>query len=98
MGSVLVVVVTKRVELELQVSQRKRPGLFSQEALQRLMEALDFATGLRVIGGRVNAADAEAFKLGFEDDFAAPRTAAEDGRVVAQQTRREAVGLGGRKE
>ena len=47
MGSVLVVIVTKGVELELQVSYRNRSGLSGQEALHGLVEALDLAAGPR---------------------------------------------------
>jgi len=63
MGPSLVVVVAEDVELELQLGKRVRGRLLAQEALECLMEAFDFAAGLRVIRGRVLDLDADAFQL-----------------------------------
>jgi len=69
--------------------------LFGQETLQGLVEALDLAAGLGVIGRGVDAADAEVLELGFDDDFAPPGLAAEDSCVVAQPSRWITVCLSG---
>ena len=62
----VVVVVTKRVELKLELGHGACWRLLAQEALEGLVEALDLAAGLRVIGRGVFEDDAEPLQLEFE--------------------------------
>ena len=63
MRSVPVVDGPEGVELHLQVSERLSSRLLGEEELEGLVEAFDLAAGLRVIGSRVDALDAEAVEL-----------------------------------
>jgi len=58
-----VVVVAKGVELKLKLSEGISSGLLAEKAFEGLVEALDLATGLRVIGRRVLEEDAQALRL-----------------------------------
>src|SRR5260370_682677 len=60
--------------------------------------ALDLGGGRGVMGGGVDALNAQAVELRFEGDAAAPRLAAEDGGVVAEEASRQAVFLDRRIE
>ena len=55
------------------------------------MEALHLAAGLRVVGAGVLVDNAEALQLGLEDHLALSRFAGEDGAVVGEHARGEAV-------
>ena len=66
------------------MSQALRRGLALEVALEGLVEALDLAAGLRVVGAGVFGLDAEAVEFGFEHDATSTGCAAEDGGVVAQ--------------
>jgi hypothetical protein len=68
----LVVVGDEALDLCLQPRQRVRLTLRRQVLLERLVEALDLAAGLRVVGARVLLEDAERDQLGL--DRAAPVT------------------------
>ncbi len=85
MGSSGVVVLAKRVELKLELGDGVCRRLLVQEALDGLVEALDLAAGLRVVGRGVFEDDAQALQLKLEQDLAAPGPAGEDGGVVAEQ-------------
>src|SRR5687767_570295 len=52
----LVVVGAEGLELALQLGGRCRRTLTGEEALERLVEPLDLAAGLRVVGPRVHVA------------------------------------------
>jgi hypothetical protein len=78
-----VVVVAKRVELELQLSQGLGSGLLAEEALECLVKALDLAAGLGMVRSRVFDLDAVTLELQFEQDFAAAGSTCEAGSVVA---------------
>ena len=68
MGSDLVVIAAKLVELHLQLCDRTRTGLFGQPLLERLVEALDLAAGLGVVRPRVSVLDASFDELALEGD------------------------------
>jgi len=87
--SAVVVVVAEGVELELQLVQGGGGSLLAKEALEGLVEALDFAAGLRVIGTGVLEVDAQTLKLQLEEDLAAAGLGGEDGGVVAEQRGRQ---------
>jgi hypothetical protein len=59
--------------------------LLAEVALEGLVEALDLAAGLRVVGGGVLDLDAESLQLQLEGDLAAAGAAAEDSGVVGQE-------------
>ena len=59
----VVVVVGEGIELALQCGERLGGGLLGQVALERLVQALDLAAGLGVVGARVLELDAEALEL-----------------------------------
>ena len=85
MGSLVVVVPTKRVKLKLEFGNRARWSLLAQKALDGLMETFDLAAGLRMVGGGVFEDDAEALELEFQKDLAASGLGGEDGSIVAEQ-------------
>src|SRR5437667_10780096 len=91
MGTMLVVVGTKRVELHLKVRDRARRRLLSEVALHGLVEALDLAAGLRVLRGRVDRAGPQTHALGRSEDRAAARGADEDCAVVGEHCGWQAV-------
>ncbi len=53
------------------LSERLKGRLFGEEELQGLVEAFDLAAGLGVIGGGVNALNAETVELRLEGHAAA---------------------------
>jgi hypothetical protein len=63
MWSFAVVVVTKRVELKLELGEGASWRLLAQKALDGLVEALDLATGLWVVWRRVFDDDTQALEL-----------------------------------
>jgi hypothetical protein len=67
-------------------------GCFSEELLQGLVEALDLAAGLGVIGARVLVVDAEVKQLGLERGVAVAIGGREDAAVVGQKRRRQTPG------
>ncbi len=81
----MVVVVAEDVQLALQVGQRSGCRLLGQKALEGLMEALDLAAGLWMVGAGVFGLDAQAGQLELEEHLAAAGAAGEDGGVVAEQ-------------
>jgi hypothetical protein len=94
----LVVVVTEPVELGLELLDRSRLVLAGEEALQGLMEPLDLATGLRVVGAGVDKADPEPRALELERAPPATGRRGEHCTVVGEQRRREAVDRSGSVE
>jgi hypothetical protein len=64
--SFVVVVLTKGVELKLELGVGMSSRLLAKKALEGLMEALDLATGLRVVRRRVFEDNAEALQLQLE--------------------------------
>src|SRR5438270_11981514 len=64
------------------VEGRRLPA---QKSLEGLVEALDFAAGLRVVGSRVFEGDTEAFEFQLEQDPALAGPTREDSSVVAEQ-------------
>src|SRR5947209_9557869 len=52
-GACVVVVETEGIELSLEAGQRRRARLAGEEALEGLMQALDLAAGLRMVGSGV---------------------------------------------
>jgi len=81
MGALLVVIGTEGIELELQHGHRGGGGLFGEEPLEGLVEALDLAAGLGVVGRRVLGLNAQQVELGFEHDLAPAGVGGEDGAV-----------------
>ena len=57
-GTGVVVVATEGIELSLEVRQGARRSLAREDALERLVEALDLAAGLGMVGGGVLGNDA----------------------------------------
>ncbi len=71
MGPVVVVEGAEGVEYwSWSAASRGSWGLAGQEALEGLVEALNLAAGLGVIGSGDLGEDAEAFQLGFEEHLA----------------------------
>ena len=85
MWSFAVVVVTKRVELKLELGDGTSWRLLAQKAFDGLVEALNLATGLRVVWRRVFEGDTQALELQLQQDLATARFAGEHGAVVAQK-------------
>src|SRR5205809_3473181 len=63
MRSLLVVVEPESIELELEVSQALGRRLPLQVALEGLVEALDFAAGLGMVGTGVSGFDSQPIEL-----------------------------------
>src|SRR5207237_4076914 len=93
-GSLLVVVAAEVVELELEVGQGLSRWLPAQVALECLVQALDLAACLGVVGGGVLDLDAQALQLQLEGDFATARATAEDGGVVTEKGSGQTVVIG----
>src|SRR5260370_6561330 len=91
MRQATVVVVAKGVELKLEVSEGACWGLLMQEAVESLVEALDLAAGLRMVGRGVLEDDAETLQLEFEKDLAPSGFGSEDRGVVTEQGSRKTV-------
>lgn len=86
MGPLAVVVVAEVVELVLERGQCGRWGLAGEPALEGLVEALDFAAGLGVVGPGVAEVDPSGVQGDLEDDPAGASVAAgEDRAVVCEQ-------------
>jgi hypothetical protein len=81
-----VVVVAEGIELPLQLCQRLRRGLPLQVALQRLVQALDLAAGLRVVGPRVLGDDPQPLHLQLQEHLAAPVVAKQGCRTPCRPT------------
>jgi hypothetical protein len=77
-GSKLVVDALEAVELGLQVGQSGGGGLSGEPALQGLVEALDLALGLRMVGMAVLLGDAQVGEQVFEAVAAAGETGGVD--------------------
>ena len=77
----LVVARAEPVELALQLGDRGGRILASEELLQRLMEPLDLATGLRVVRPGVHVADPEPVALELEHAAPAAGRRGEHGTV-----------------
>ncbi|HVR88636.1 MAG TPA: hypothetical protein VHG53_03715 [Candidatus Limnocylindria bacterium] len=75
MRPLLVVVRTEGVELELQMAERLRRRLLREVALEGLVESLDLAAALGVIGRGVLGPDAQPFELGLQQWLALARAA-----------------------
>ena len=84
----LVVVSPETVELSLQLGQVARAALFGQVLFQRLVEALDFALGLWVVGLAVPLGDPESPEQGLHGAAATPALRGENGPVVGEHRRR----------
>jgi hypothetical protein len=82
MGADLVVIGDEAIDLALELLDRFGARLFAQELLLRLMEALDLATGLRVIGARVFVGDAQVKQLGLECRVTVAIRGGEHGSVI----------------
>lgn len=80
-----VVVAGEAIQLLLQVGERPRGGLSGQVALERLVQALDLAAGLGVVGPRVLGRDPQPLELDLQEHLATARGGGEDGAVVAKQ-------------
>ena len=80
MGAFVVVDLVELSQLFVEVFQRVRGGLSVQPFLQGLMEAFDFALGLRVSGVAVLLGDAQGCDEGFEG-VASAASACESGGV-----------------
>src|SRR5204862_5732819 len=83
-GPLVVVVSAEADELGLQLPNSARPAPCGQVLLQALVEALDLATGLGVIGLRVLVGDAQADELQLDGAGAVAGLGREDGAVVGQ--------------
>ena len=77
----------REFSVEVRVSRRAP----CQVALERLVQALNLAAGLRVVGPRVLELDAEALELVLEQHLAVAVGAREDGAVVREQRSRQAM-------
>ncbi len=84
-GAHLVVAGDERVDLRLERLDVFGCVLFRQVGFERLVEALDLAAGLRVVGARVTVGDSAGEQLGFHDVGAAPVPCREDASVVGEQ-------------
>jgi hypothetical protein len=73
------------VKLALQLRERPHRRLVCQVALERLVQALDLAAGLGVVGPRVLGGDPQPLELDLQEHLAAPRGRGEDSAVVAEQ-------------
>src|SRR5262252_4069873 len=71
MWAAAVVVGAEGVELELELRERAGRWLLAQETLEGLMESLDLAAGLGVVGRGVFVLDPQALKLQFQKHLAA---------------------------
>ena len=92
----VVVVVAAGVELALQLADGSCQGLGAQPLLLGLVEPLDLAVGLRVVGPGVDRPDAAGLQGLLQDDAAAAAgQAGEDRAVVAEQRGRIAVLVSG---
>jgi hypothetical protein len=93
----VVAVAGEGVELGLQPADGGGGVLAGEPFFQGLVEALDLAAGLRVVGAGAAVGDPEGGELAFQRDPAAAAVAAgEHGRVVGEHLLREAVaGHGG---
>src|ERR1044072_4743960 len=80
-----VVVMREGVKLALQLRERPHRRLVCQVALERLVQALDLAAGLGVVGPRVLGGDPQPLELDLQEHLAAPRGRGEDSAVVAEQ-------------
>jgi hypothetical protein len=90
-----VVVLDEAVDLALELLLCDHALLDGQELLERLVEALDLAAGLGVIGPRLLGADAEAEQLLLEGTSGARSAlSGEDEPVVREERRRIAPFLG----
>jgi hypothetical protein len=90
-----VVVGAEGVELALELGDRAGRALAGQEALEGLVEPLDLAAGLGVVGAGVHVSDPEPVALELEQAPSPARGRREHGAVVGQQARREPVGPSG---
>ena len=81
MGALDVGVGAEGVELQLEHRQGVGPRLLAEIALQGLMETLDLAARLWMVGRRVVGHDTESLELALEPDLAAARAAGEDRTV-----------------
>jgi hypothetical protein len=84
-GSGVVVVGAKCVQLQLEVGRRVCRRLLGQELLEGLVEALDLAAGLGMVGRGVLALDAESVQFRLQQHLALTRPAGEDSAVVGEQ-------------
>jgi len=84
-----VVELDEAVDLTLENPQAPRRALAGQEDLERLVETLDLAAGLRRVGPGVLVDDAEALELGLKDGLALPRPGVVDGTIVREHRGRE---------
>ena len=83
-----VVVLGEAVELALEQLLGRGRLLLGQVLLERLVEALDLAAGLGVIGPRVPRRDAQAEQLGLHGAESAAHRRGEDAPVVGQEALR----------
>ena len=83
MGSVMVVVVDERVELDLQFGEVAGEALTAQPFLQGLLEPLDLAAGLGVVGPAGLCDDPDLSELLFEVDLEAAEASGDVQAVVA---------------
>jgi hypothetical protein len=72
--------------------------LAHEKALERLVKALDLATGLRVVRSGVLGDDAQAVEFGFEHDPTLAGYATEDGSVVGEKGGWQSELTGGAEE
>src|SRR5688572_23888982 len=79
-----VVVRAKAVELGLELGEGPGATLFGQSLLEGLVEALDLAAGLGVVGPGVLVVDAESEQLELDGAGAVAALGGEDGAVVGQ--------------
>ena len=91
----LVVVGAERIELGLQLRQRCCRILLGEVALERLVEPLDLAAGLGVIGPGVDVFDPQLVALELQGAASTSGSRGEHRTVIGQQRRREPLGRSG---
>src|SRR5207344_3609338 len=89
----LVVVGDEPIDLGLELGDRADGWLTGQERLHRLVEALDLAAGLRMVGTGVAELDPEREQLGLHHVGSSPVPGRVDAAVVGQQRRRQPPAL-----